>query len=144
MSLFHFHWERYGAGSASGVLRRAGRRAKTAPAHAVQCRWQPTAAVGCSDMPACQLSVQSHGQNHAGGRCEEVQPTICRGAPGPALPPGQGQGLSCSALLWCSLTLSTVCMSGLQYKDIEELQGVQRRAKKMVKGLEGKMYMKNT
>lgn len=40
--------------------------------------------------------------------------------------------------------MSTVCMSGLQHKDIEESEAVQRRAKKMVKGLEGKMYMKNT
>jgi len=40
--------------------------------------------------------------------------------------------------------LSTVCMSGPQYKDTEELEGVQRRAKKVVKCLEGKMHMRNT
>lgn len=58
----------------------------------------------------------------------------------------QGKRLSCSILHWCGLTLSTVCSFECHitkrtenYSYICHMQSIQRRAKYMVNGLEGKM-----
>ena len=68
-------------------------------------------------------------------------PTVPWGAPGPALLLGKGR--DCPTLLWAVQPhlLHWVQLWQTQYeKDIKLLESIQRRAMKMVKGLEGKTY----